>query len=128
MMVTSTLSSLGKTLGETQDALHAGGMHVAGLIHLNQGFILGCMIWAAAAVAIIEKGFFTAALWMVAAGLLSAFGILHSYQMIDGNVANHFGLWTSPEFTCAYLLVAVLMAAFGCWIKLHPQETSGPLE
>ena len=86
------------------------------------------MVWAAAAVALIEKRFHVAGIWMAVAAFLSALGIIHSYQMVGGNVANHFGFWTSPQFSCAYLIVAVVFFAFGHWLQTNPQESSGPLE
>ncbi|MCG3199667.1 MAG: hypothetical protein GHCLOJNM_04191 [bacterium] len=128
LVIGNTLNVAGKTLGEMIPAFEAGGMHVLGLIALNQGFILSCMIWAAAAVALIERTFFAAAIWMLTAAVLSAVGLIHSHRMLNGFVANHFGLWTAPQFTVAYLLVAVLFTCFGAWLNKHPQESDGPLE
>jgi AGZA family xanthine/uracil permease-like MFS transporter len=129
LMVDKTLAVTGKTWGEVLSGFEQGGTHIAGLIALNQGFILSCMIWAAAAVALIEVRFRTAALWMGVAAVLSTVGLIHSYQMTpEGFVANRFGLWTSPQFTFAYLIVGVVFAAFDAWLKAYPQDAPGAVE
>jgi AGZA family xanthine/uracil permease-like MFS transporter len=128
LVINNTLGVSGKRLEDMIPGFEAGGTHITGLIALNQGFILSCMIWAAAVVALIEKHFQVAAVWMGVAAVLSALGLIHSYQMIDGSVANRFGLWSAPQFIWAYLLVAVIFAAFGRWLKRHPQESAGGVE
>jgi len=116
LMVTNSLGAAGKTMGEMLGVFAAMGLHIEGLIHLSQGFMLSCMIWSAVAVGLIEKKFYTAGIWMLLAAILSALGFVHSYQINDaGNVANHFGLWVAPSFTCAYLLLAGVFAGFGWW-------------
>ncbi len=127
-MVSNTLVACGKTLGDVLPAFEASKSHMAGLIALNQGFILSCMVWAAAAVALIEKRFVVAAVWMFVSAVLSALGIIHSYEMVGGNVTNHFGFWTSPQFSFAYFLVGVVFLAFAQWLKTNPQESMGPME
>jgi AGZA family xanthine/uracil permease-like MFS transporter len=51
-----------------------------GALVLEQGFIVTAMILAAITVAIIERSFLQAALWSGAASVLSAIGLIHSYQ------------------------------------------------
>ena len=50
-------------------------------------------------------------LWSVAAALLSAFGIIHAYDLSAGGITSRFGLMAAPEFFVAYLLLAVLFFA-----------------
>lgn len=121
LMISNTVNIAGGTIGGFIPSFEANGTHIKGMISLNQGFILSCMIWAAAAVALIERHFFTAAVWMAIAAALSAIGILHSYQIVDGFVVNHFGFWTSPEFTFSYLVVAIWFAFFGYWYPKSKQ-------
>jgi AGZA family xanthine/uracil permease-like MFS transporter len=40
--------------------------------------------------------------------LLSAFGIIHAYELGPGGITSHFGFMAAPEFSIAYLLVAAL--------------------
>lgn len=127
-MISSTLAASGKTLGEVMPIFETAGSHIPGLIALSQGFILSCMIWAAATVALIETKFTHAGIWMFLAAILSALGIIHSYQMIEGSVANHFGWWTFPEFSWAYLMVGVFFCAFGWWFRKNPQTPTGMID
>lgn len=127
-MVSSTLAVSGKTLGDVLPIFEASRNHMTGLIALSQGFILSCMIWAAVTVALIEAKFSIASIWMLLAAVLSALGVIHSFQIIDGAVANHFGWWTSPEFTWAYLMVGVFFLVFGWWLKKKPQVVTGMID
>lgn len=88
-------------------------LYVEGMLALSQGFLLSSMIYAAAMVWVIERRFATAAWWLLAAGGLSAVGLLHAYELTPGGVANRFGLWTSPAFTLAYALAALLFWVLG---------------
>ena len=126
LMVDKTLAVAGLKMGEVVEDFAAGGTRLLGLIHLNQGFILTCMIWSAAAVAIIEKKFTAASVWMISAAVLSAVGIVHAFRFENGLVVNHFAFQFSPhfgitlaapQFVVAYLLLAAIFYAFGLWIS-----------
>lgn len=60
-------------------AFLASDTWVHGIFALEQGFILTAMILSAATVAILERRFRVAALWCLAAAVLSALGLMHSY-------------------------------------------------
>ena len=124
LMVEKSLGIAGLTIGMESviNGFEAGGTRILGLIHLNQGFILTCMIWSAAAVAIIERRFSVASIWMLAAAVLSTLGIMHAFEIENGIVVNRFGWWTTPEFTAGYLLLAAIFYAFGRWIRAGNQE------
>lgn len=62
------------------------GQYMAGGFALDQGFIFTSIVWAAATVAIIERSFFKAAAWSVAGALLSAVGLMHSFQFTSSDV------------------------------------------
>jgi AGZA family xanthine/uracil permease-like MFS transporter len=66
------------------------------------------MILAAIGVALIERQFFKAAAWAIAAALLSASGVIHAYELTPGGITSRFGLMAAPEFFVGYVLLAVL--------------------
>ncbi|MCA9447387.1 MAG: NCS2 family permease [Candidatus Omnitrophica bacterium] len=125
LMISGAAIGAGKSLEEIAPAL---SFPLAGMIALNQGFILTCMIWSAVTVALIERRFTAASVWMVVAAALSSIGILHAYQFEAGSVVNHFGIWVAPEFTISYLLLAGLFLGFGAWLEKHPQPNAEPFE
>ena len=57
----------------------------------------------------------SAGAWSIAAALLSAFGIIHAYDLTAGGITSRFGLMAAPEFFTAYLMLALLFFAIG-WI------------
>jgi AGZA family xanthine/uracil permease-like MFS transporter len=86
---------------------------IHGMISLERGFIFTSMILAAIGVALIERQFFRAACWSVAAALLSAAGIIHAYDLTAGGVTSRFGWMAAPDFFGGYLLLAALFFAVG---------------
>jgi AGZA family xanthine/uracil permease-like MFS transporter len=62
------------------DAFKLSDTWIHGAFSLEQGFIFTAMLMAAATVAIIERRFFAASAWCGTAALLSAVGLMHSYQ------------------------------------------------
>jgi AGZA family xanthine/uracil permease-like MFS transporter len=59
-------------------------------------------------VALIEKNFFKAAGWSLAAAAFSAVGLIHAYELTPAGISTRFGLLEAPEFAASYLLMAVL--------------------
>lgn len=60
-------------------AFLASDTWIHGIFALEQGFIFTAMILSAATVGILERRFRVAALWCLAAAVLSALGLMHSY-------------------------------------------------
>lgn len=118
----------GKSLEDLLPGYEASGFPIAGMIALNQGFILTCMIWSAAAVCLIERKFRSAGVWMAIASVLSTVGVLHAYRFEGGSVVNEFGWWVAPEFTIGYLLLALFFSGVGAWIDRFPQPEARPLD
>jgi AGZA family xanthine/uracil permease-like MFS transporter len=85
------------------------------MISLERGFIFTSMILAAIGVFLIEREFFHAALWSLAAAFFSAVGIIHAYELTPGGVVTRFGLFAAPEFAVSYLLLFFLFLAVGWW-------------
>ncbi len=60
---------------------------IHGAFSLEQGFLFTSMLLSAAVVAVIERRFEVAAAWCGLAALLSASGLMHSYQWTFGDTA-----------------------------------------
>jgi len=71
--------------------------------------VFSAMILSAATVAIIERKFVTAAIWMLVAAALSAAGLMHSFRYTGADTAlNLQPAWT---FVSAYLVAAAVLLA-----------------
>ena len=113
-MVETGLRAAGKSLYEVGLAgFRHESVAIHGMIALERGFIFTSMILASIGVALIERKFFRAAGWSVAAALLSACGIIHAYNLSAGGVTSRFGLMVAPEFFVSYLMLAALFFAVG---------------
>jgi AGZA family xanthine/uracil permease-like MFS transporter len=117
LMVESGARAAGKSLYAVGLASFGQSPAMHGMISLQQGFIFTSMILAAIGVALIERRFQRAALWSVAACVLSAVGVIHAYDLTPAGVANRFGFLAAPEFAAAYLMLGVLFSAVGLVAK-----------
>jgi len=116
MMVETGLRAAGKSLFEVGlGKFSHESVAIHGMISLERGFIFTSMILAAIGVALIERKFAHAGGWALAAALLSAFGIIHAYELAVGGITSRFGLMAAPEFFIAYLAMAVIFFVIG-WI------------
>ena len=115
LMVETGLKAGGKSLYEAGLAPFAHSLAIHGMISLERGFIFTSMILAAIGVFLIERQFFRAAFWSLAAAVFAAIGIIHAYELTPGGVTSRFGFMASPEFTASYLLLFVLFLAVGWW-------------
>jgi AGZA family xanthine/uracil permease-like MFS transporter len=114
LMLETGLRAAGKSLfevGLAQFSKESFAVH--GMISLERGFIFTSMILAAIGVALIERQFQRAALWALAASLLSALGLIHAYDLTPAGVVSRFGLLAAPEFAVAYLMLAALFTGVG---------------
>ena len=64
-------------------------------------------------VALIERRFARAGAWAAAAALLSAFGVIHAYDLGSGGVTSRFGWMAAPDFFVGYLFLAGLFFLVG---------------
>jgi AGZA family xanthine/uracil permease-like MFS transporter len=87
------------------------GIALHGMIALERGFVFTSMILAAMAVFLLEREFLKATVWVVAAVLLSFFGIIHASKILPGGVVSEFGFGAGTEFAIGYSLVGA--AFFG---------------
>jgi len=103
-------AGMGNAARPFSDALIAeflkGDTWIHGAFSLEQGFLFTSMLLAAAVVAVIERQWAKAAAWCAAASLLSAVGLMHSYQWtIDDTVLKLSPAW---PFAIAYAVVAAI--------------------
>ena len=79
---------------------------IAGAFALEQGFLFTAMLLSAAVVGVIERRWTVAAAWCLCAAVLSATGLMHSYQWTPADTA----LKLSPAwpFVWSYLAMAAL--------------------
>ncbi len=115
LMVESGLKAAGKSLFEVGLAPFAQTLAIHGMISLERGFIFTSMILAAVGVFLIERQFLRAAYWSLAAGLFSAVGIIHAYELTPGGVNTQFGLLAAPEFAASYFFLFILFIAVSFW-------------
>jgi AGZA family xanthine/uracil permease-like MFS transporter len=79
---------------------------IHGAFSLEQGFLFTAMLLAAAAVAVIERKWTVAAGWCAVAALLSAVGLMHSYQWTADDTVLRLGpAW---PFAAGYAVMALV--------------------
>lgn len=83
-----------------------GDTWIHGVFSLEQGFLFTSMLLSAATVCVIERRFTAAAAWAAAAAVLSATGIMHSYQWTMADTA--LTLAPAWPFAAAYALMAAI--------------------
>ncbi len=112
LMVETGVRAGGKSLYEVGLAKFGQeSLAIHGMISLERGFIFTSMILAAIGVALIERKFSSAGGWSLAAALFSALGVIHAYDLTPAGIASRFGVMAAPEFTVAYLSLALLFFA-----------------
>jgi adenine/guanine/hypoxanthine permease len=80
---------------------------IRGAFALEQGFIFTSMVLAAATVAIIERRFERAALWMLVGAALSAVGLAHAFQYTPGDTA--IRLAPAWPWAAGYVAIAAVL-------------------
>ncbi len=66
--------------------LAVSGFVLHGLLVLERGYIFTCMILAAIAAFLIDRKFYTAAVWSLIAATFAALGLTHAYQLKGNDV------------------------------------------
>ncbi|MFQ5731943.1 MAG: NCS2 family permease, partial [Planctomycetaceae bacterium] len=108
--------------------VQVNGFLIHGLLVLERGFIFTCMILAAIVAFLIDRRFYAAAAWSLAATILTASGLMHAYQLLfvpetGVNAHDYLLLFGEPipgartyaavDVAVGYVLFAVTFAAFG---------------
>ena len=99
---------------------------LAVVVALGNGFIITSMIWTAVLVKLIDRRLRSAAIFLVAGGTLSIFGVIHSVRLDAGM----YCLWrldgipyeTGLQFSVAYFSLAVALLA----LSLHAEMLEAP--
>lgn len=113
MLVESAVRATGGSLAQHFAALSFPPLHLAGIIPLQQGFMLSSIIYAAVVAFVIDRQFNKAACWLLAAAVLSALGLIHAYTLTAAGVENKLGLLAAPEFAAVYLVTAGILWLLG---------------
>jgi AGZA family xanthine/uracil permease-like MFS transporter len=113
LMVETGVRAAGRSLAELGLGSFAQSLAIHGMISLERGFIFTSMILAAIGVFLIEKDFFRAAFWSLAAAGFAATGIIHAYEITPAGITSQFGLFTAPQFAVAYVLLFLLFLCAG---------------
>jgi len=111
VLVETALRTAGTTLVAAAPKF-GNQLYIDGVIALSQGFLLSSMVLASILVFLIDRKFLRAALWTLAAALLSQVGLIHAFKWGSSGIQNSFGLWQAPAFTLAYAAAALLMVIF----------------
>jgi AGZA family xanthine/uracil permease-like MFS transporter len=117
LMVETGTKAAGKTLYEAGLSSFAQSLTIHGMISLERGFIFTSTILSAIGVFLIERQFFRAAFWSLAAAIFAGVGIIHAYVLTPGGVATRFGFLVAPDFTVSYLFLFILFLVVGFWEK-----------
>jgi AGZA family xanthine/uracil permease-like MFS transporter len=88
-------------------AFHAADVWAEGAFALEQGVVFSAMILSAATVAIIERAFLRASVWMMVGAALSAAGLMHSFRFTGADTA--LDLHPAWPFVEAYLAAAGIL-------------------
>ncbi len=92
------------------EAFTMAGVHLEGLVALSQGFMLTCMIWAAASAELIDQRFDRAAYWALAGAVLSFFGFIHAGHLGPAGGEFEIGFATGWRWSVGYALAAGFFA------------------
>jgi AGZA family xanthine/uracil permease-like MFS transporter len=109
------------------------------MISLQQGYIFTCMILAAISAFLIDRKFFTAAVWSLIGAACTAIGLTHAYQLnqskqLNGNVVDFLFVMTKPtlESARAYrswdVAIGYLMMASAFYILGHYSRRRDDIE
>lgn len=90
------------------EKFQSSGIAIDGAFALEQGFIFTSMILSAMTVCLIERQFVKAALWSSAGALLSALGLMHSYDLAGSDAVGAFG-HPAMQWAIGYLLMSALL-------------------
>jgi AGZA family xanthine/uracil permease-like MFS transporter len=111
--------------GTTISAEVAKGVSIngfMGMAALESGFIFASMILAAISVFLIDRDFLKAALWSLAAGVMSFFGVIHSFAFVGNETIQVYGWNVGGKFAFGYLCFTVIFVAFHLWRRWRRKQ------
>ncbi len=110
-------------------AVDVNGFLLHGLITLERGYIFTCMILAAISAVLIDRKFYTAAVWSLIGALFAGIGLTHAYQLVGNNLDFLFVVASPAEGALAfravgiaigYVSLALAFTAFGIYHARKP--------
>jgi len=114
--VVSDLSLADRVLQNPQ-AFALAGLHLDGLVALSQGFMLTCVVWAAASAHLIDRKFNPAAVFMLVGAVLSFFGFMHAGKLTAAGAVYDIGFGTGARWAVGYAACALLFFLVGRWVQ-----------
>ena len=118
-----------QSLLEANPAKDVSGFLLHGLIVMERGYIFTCMILAAISALLIDRRFFSAAVWSIVGAAVTLVGLAHAYQL-SGNVVDYLLITTrgaditAPVFGRAYGIAVgyLALAAVFCLIGVYARQ------
>lgn len=96
-------------------AFARAGIHLDGLVAISQGFMITCMVWAAASAHLIDRRFRQAAAWLGVGAVCSFFGFVHAGHMTPAGGVYDIGLATGWKWSVGYLLAGGFFLVVHAW-------------
>lgn len=109
LMLESGLRAAGTSVGGVGVAALAAQLPIGGLIALERGFIFTSMILAAMTVCLIEQRHRAAAAWAWVAAVISATGLMHGYDIVNGGIVNAYGPGHTWPFVLGYACISLII-------------------
>lgn len=109
-------------------AAQVNGFWLHGLLTMERGYILTCMIVAAVSANLIDRKFSNAAIWCLAAAALTFGGLMHAYTISGNDLDYHFAIFSNSNdvtgrvfdarlIACSYGFAAVVFAILGRYAR-----------
>jgi AGZA family xanthine/uracil permease-like MFS transporter len=125
------ITSAGDTPGINKEV---NGFLIHGMIVLERGYIFTCMVLAAISAFLIDRRFKLAAVWSIAAAILTFTGLIHAYTLL-GNVVDYYPVFAAADkdafayrghaIGIGYVLMAVVFVLTGLASdRVHEQPAS----
>jgi len=109
--------SMAQTVLDSPAAFTAAGLNLEGIVAISQGFMITCVIWAAASTHLIEKELGTASVWMVIGALFAFFGFIHAGHVSPSGGIYDIGWATGARWSIGYGLCAVFFGLMSIYAK-----------
>jgi AGZA family xanthine/uracil permease-like MFS transporter len=100
------------------------GLQLPGMVALSQGFMLSCLVWAAASACLIDRRFGAAARFMLVGAALSFFGFIHAGSLSAAGGIYRIGWASGWPWAVGYALSAAFFALTGLWVRRSGQSTA----
>lgn len=95
-------------------AMEVNGYLLHGLIVLERGYIITCMLISALAASLIDRRFYAAMLWSLAGAVCAGYGLTHAYQL-SGNAVDFLLFGMAPSTSAkAFSGVGIAVGYLAC--------------